>query len=192
MRKFWKVLKWILAVIAAFLVLDLAVILFFSFYRPPLQKADAIVVLGAAINTPASYNRSLEGLKLYQQGDAPVIVLTGGVDYPHSAPEAVYMQQVILDNATTVPNMLLDVNAKSTFENLQNTKTIDPTAKSIIIVSDGFHLARSVLTAKRLDFGPVYWASPTPAYYNWRELSYYYGREVVAMVDYLPKFVVGK
>ena len=192
MRKFWKIFRWVLAAAAAFLVLDIVVILFFSFYRPVIQKADAIVVLGAAINTPASYNRSLEGLRLYALSDAPVIVLSGGVDYPRSLPEAEYMQNVILHNVNAVPNMLLDPTSQSTFQNLQNTKKLLPGGKSIIIVSDSFHLARAVLTAKRLGFNRVTWDSPKPAYYDAKELLYYYGREVFAMVDYLPKFVFGR
>lgn len=181
-----------MAAAAVFFVLDVLVILFFSFYRPVIKKADAIVVLGAAINTPASYNRSLEGLKLYQAGDAPLIILAGGVDYPHSLPEAEYMQNVILHNVSVVPSMLLDTTSQSTFQNLQNTKKLISGGKSIIIVSDSFHLARAVLTAKRLGFNPVYWDSPKPIYYDARELLYYYGREVFAMVDYLPKFAFGK
>jgi len=155
------------------------------------QKADAIIVLGAAINTPSLYNRTLDGLKLYNQGWAPVMVLTGGVDYPKSIPEAVYMEKVILQNASTVPDLILEENANSTYQNIVNSKALIPQDKSIIIVSDSFHLARAVLMAKREGFDPVYWSSPNPAYYSKRELAYYYMREVLAMIDYLPKFILG-
>jgi len=191
MKKLWKIIKYLLYIIAGFLLVDLAVIVFFSVYRPVMQKADAIIVLGAAINTPALYNRTLEGLKLYNQGDSNVMVLSGGVDYPKSIPEAVYMQNVILQNASTVPDLVLDENAHSTYENLKNTRDKIGTRKSIIIVSDSFHLARAVLLAKRLGFGPVYWSSPSPGYYSADELAYYYLREVLAMIDYIPKFIFG-
>jgi uncharacterized SAM-binding protein YcdF (DUF218 family) len=207
MKKAWKIIKYLLYIIIGFLLLDLAVVVFFSVYRPPLQKAGAIVVLGAAINTPALYNRTLDGLKLYEQGYAPVMVLSGGVDYPKSIPEAVYMQNLIIaqwENQNPLPNpppkgegtklppMLLDENANSTYQNIVNSKALIPKDKSIIIVSDGFHLARAVLMAKREGFGPVYWSSPNPSYYSKGELAYYYAREVLAMIDYIPKFITGR
>jgi uncharacterized SAM-binding protein YcdF (DUF218 family) len=191
MKKFWKIIKYLLYIIIGFLLVDLAIIVFFSVYRPQLQKADAIIVLGAAINTPALYNRTLDGLKLYNQGDAKVLVLSGGVDYPRSMPEADYMKKVILQNASTVPNLILEPNSNSTYQNFVNSKALIPQVKSIIIVSDSFHLARAVLMAKREGFGPVYWSSPDPVYYNKAELSFYYLREVLAMIDYIPKFIFG-
>jgi uncharacterized SAM-binding protein YcdF (DUF218 family) len=191
MKKLWKIIKWVLVVVVGVLLIDAAVVVFFSVYRPPLQKADAIVVLGAAINTPALYNRTMDGLKLFNQGYAGEIVLTGGVDYPKSIPEAVYMENEILHTASTVPPMILDKEAHSTYENLQNTKNKIGADKSIIIVSDGFHLARAILVAERLGFKSVRWDSPNPGYYRPTELAYYYMREVLAMVDYIPKFIFG-
>lgn len=191
MKKLWKIIKYLLYIVISFLLIDLAVVVFFSVYRPVIQKADAIVILGAAINTPTLYNRTLEGLKLYNQGQSGALVLSGGVDYPKSITEAVYMQNVILQNASTVPVMILDEDAHSTYENLKNTKDKIGSHKSIIIVSDSFHLARAVLLAKRLGFGPIYWSSPSPRYYSAHELTYYYLREVLAMIDYIPKFIFG-
>lgn len=192
MRKFWKIVKVVGVIVIVIVIVDLATVIFFSFYRPVIQKADAVVILGAAINTPALYNRTLEGLRIYKEGDAPVLVLSGGVDYPKSISEAVYMQNVILQNVSVVPPMLLDNDAHSTFENLQNTQNLIGPGKSIIIVSDDFHLARAVLTAKRLGFTKIYWTSPKPTYYKNPELIFYYLREVVAMAAYVPKFVMGR
>ncbi len=191
MKKLLKILKYLAYTVISFLLIDLAVVVFFSVYRPPIQKADAIVVLGAAINTPALYNRTLEGLELYNQGKANVLVLTGGVDYPKSIPEAVYMQNVIRQNASTVPPLILEKNANSTYGNIVNSKVLIPGAKSLIIVSDDFHLARAVLMAKREGFGPIYWSSPNPFYYTKPELAFYFMREMFAMIDYIPKFIFG-
>jgi len=179
MKKVWKALKILILASAGILFLDLCIILFFSFYRPPIHKADAIVVLGAAINTPSLYNRSLQGLKLYEAGDAGVIVLSG------------YMQKVIKENASaTIPTILEDKSG-NTYENITNTKAILGNGKSLIVVSDDFHLARSSLLAMREGFWPVYWSSPKPYYYDNDELAFYYFREVFAMLDYLPKFIFG-
>jgi hypothetical protein len=152
----------------------------------------------------------MEGLKLFNKGYAGELVLSGGVDYTGSISEAVYMENEIIakwenqpvnphpiplpegeGDKTELPTMVLDENSHSTYENLQNTKTKIGSDKSIIIVSDGFHLARAVLVAERLGFKSILWDSPNPSYYRPTELAYYYMREVLAMIDYLPKFVFG-
>ena len=172
-------------------LVDATVVLFFGFFRPKVEKADAIVILGAAINTPALDNRSLEGLRLYERGMANELVLSGGVDYPKSMPEAEYMKKVILQNTSSSPEIILDPDSHSTYENLKNTKSLIGSGKSIIIVSDEYHLARGVLIAKRMGFGPIYWSSPKAAHYKTSEMAFYYMREVMAMISYIPKFLFG-
>lgn len=217
----WKIYKYLAICAVTALIVDLALIFSFVVYRPAIKKADAIIVLGAAISTPAATQRSLQGLKLYNQGDAPEIILSGGQDYPKSVSEAQYMANVItkavngsstlsvasdatsppsaaakamadMEGEKALPPMILEDQSHSTFENLANSKKLAPNVKSLIIVSDEFHIARAVLVAKREGFGPVYWSSPASSYYSPSELAFYYLREALAMVDYLPKFVLGK
>ena len=188
-RKVWKIVKYLAYVaLGVFAAVFLAIFIFGQTGRLPSRPVDAIVVLGAAVNTPAIYNRSLQGLKLYEAGDAPLIVLSGGVDYPGAISEAEYMRRVV-DSLASVPVFLtLEDQSHSTFENLQNTRDKIGRGKSLIIVSDRFHLARAVLTAKVLGFGPVYWSSPEPNNF----VLFYYLRETAAMFSYIPKFVTGK
>ena len=153
------------------------------------KKADAIIILGAAINSPALYNRTLEGLDLYKKGKADVLVLSGGRISTQDISEAGYMKKVILKNSPETTNFLLDEKSNNTEENLRNTKKLIPNAKSVIIVSDEFHLARGAALALRNGFYPVYVSSPKPDYYNKSELAWYYFREIVAMVAYIPAFV---
>jgi uncharacterized SAM-binding protein YcdF (DUF218 family) len=192
MKVVWKIYKILAVTVVTVLVIDLAAVMFFSFYRPQIQKADAIVILGAAINTPALYNRSLEGLRLYEAGKANTIVVSGGQDFSGAQTESAYMQEVLEANSRQPVPIILEDQSHSTYDNIKNTKQkLGGQAGSLIIVSDDFHLARAVLIAKRLGFGPVYWSSPKPVYYKNFELAYYYFREVFAMLDYLPKFVFG-
>jgi len=191
MSKFWKIIKWPLVIVVAFFVIDAAVITFFSFYRPQIQKADDIVVLGAAIYTPSLYNRSLEGLRLYQAGDAREVVVSGGRISDKDISEAHYMQKVIEANSSTTVPIIIEDQSHSTYDNFKNTKEKIGTGKSVIVVSDSFHLARGVLMAEREGFHVVYWSAPEPYYYNKKELLRYYLREIVAMVDYIPKFIWG-
>ncbi len=189
MRKFWKICKIIFMAVLILFALDVAIVLFFGFYRPPIKKADAIVILGAAINTPALYNRSLQGLKLYEQGDAGVLVLSGGRISDKDISEAGYMQKVISQNSSSSAPTIIEDQSHSTYDNIANTKAKLGSHKSLIIVSDSFHLARASLLALREGFYPVYWSSPNPTYYSPDELAFYYLREVFAMLDYIPKFI---
>ena len=191
MKKLLKICKYFAFTVLAILLADVVIVVFFSIYRPPVRKADAIVVLGAAINTKEIYYRSLQGLKLYQAADAPVIVLSGGQDFPKAPTEAGFMQKVIDANSTASVNLILENQSHSTYDNIKNTKNIIGAGKSVIIVSDGYHLARGVLMAKREGFNVVYWSSPNPSYYKPSELAYYYGREFLAMISYIPKFIFG-
>lgn len=190
-NRMWKIYKGIAIAVFTLLLLDLVVVLFFGFYRPQIKPADAIVVLGAAINTPAIHNRSLQGLKIYEEGGAKIMVLSGGRISDKDISEAGYMRKLIEKNSTQPVPLILEENSHSTYENLNNTKAKIGSGKSLIVVSDSYHLARAVIMAKRAGFGPVYWSSPDPKYYKNSELAFYYLRELVAMFAYLPKFVFG-
>lgn len=193
MKKLWKILKYLGVIALIIIALDAATVLAFAHFRPPINKADAIIVLGAAINTPALYNRSIQALTLYQQGKGDVLVLSGGRISDKDISEAHYMRNVILANSLgQPPKMLLEENSHTTYENIKNSKIALPGAKSVIVVSDDFHLARAALTAIRAGFYPVYWSSPPPNYYSDKDLLYYYFREMAAMLDYLPKFILNK
>jgi uncharacterized SAM-binding protein YcdF (DUF218 family) len=191
MQKIWKILKGLFILAVIIFIADFLVVVGVGAYQPEIKKADAIIILGAAINTPALYNRSLQGLKLYQEGKADMLVLSGGKISDADISEAQYMQKVILANGSTTPPMILEQESHSTFENIENSKKLIPNARSVIVVSDTYHLARGVAMAKAAGFDKVYWSSPNSTkYYPTGELLYHYFREAVAMVAYVPKFLV--
>ena len=90
-----------------------------------------------------------------------------------------------------VLNIILEQNSQSTFENIADSKKLIPSAKSVIIVSDTYHLARGVITAKLAGFSPVYWSAPeVSGEYSSADLVFHYLREAAALIDYVPKFVL--
>ncbi len=187
-KKALRVLTWAAAFILA---ADIAFVLAMSWYQPPTRPADAAVVLGAAIGTPALRNRTLVALELYNRGLVKEIVLSGGRVRAEDISEAGYSQKVILKNSSTTPPLLLDEDSGTTYENLRNTKRLLGGTESIIVVSDRFHLARAYLVARRAGFSDVQWAGPAPYYYGSSELAYYYAREMVALLWYAPRLVIG-
>jgi vancomycin permeability regulator SanA len=187
-----RILYKIFLIVVVVGVLDIGVVFGFATYRPGLpEKVDAVVVLGAAIYSPAIINRTLTALDLYKQGKVDVMVLSGGKIADRDISEAGYMKKVIDKNSEGSVSVLIDDKSSSTYENIHNTRSLLPEAKSLIIVSDSFHLARAVILAKRAGFKNVYWASPDQGYYSVDDKRYYYFREFLAMIWYLPKFLFG-
>jgi uncharacterized SAM-binding protein YcdF (DUF218 family) len=191
MKWFKRVIKLIVIVFVILAVADIALVFGIAHYRRNIPKTDAVVVLGAAIYTPALYNRTLEGLKLYQDGKAEQMVLSGGRIASADISEAQYMEKVLKANVNPAPKYILEEQSHTTYENIHNSRQKLDGKLSIIIVSDEFHLARAVLIAKREGFANVYWSAPQPTYYSPNELRFYYARELLAMFSYLPKFISG-
>ncbi|MCL5009313.1 MAG: YdcF family protein [Patescibacteria group bacterium] len=191
MKKAWRIFRiFILAAGGVFLA-SLLFVVIFGQTKPRISRADAVIILGAAINTPALYNRSLEGLRVYNSGEADLMILSGGRVSDQDISEAGYMKKVILKNSTTTPPLLLEEGSRTTYENLENTKALAPGVKSLVVVSDRFHLARAVLVARAAGFSPVYWSAPDPGYYPPHELAFYYFREAVALLAYAPRLLFG-
>ncbi len=186
-----KVFRYLIIALVLFVVANAALIWGIAHERPDIPHADAIIILGAAINTPALTNRTLEGLELYEQGKADVLVLSGGKISDADISEAEFMEKVIKKNATKKVNYILEEDSHNTYDNIRNSKAKLGDKESVVIVSDAFHLARAVLMAKRAGFETVYWSAPSSGYYQRPELRYYYFREFFAMINYLPKFILG-
>lgn len=175
------------------LALDLGTVIWFGLHHPTVSKADAAIVLGAKVGTPAFTHRALMGLKYFQEGKTTKLVLSGGRGPDEPVSEAEAMRTIIEHHVAKLngkmPEIVLDTASANTVQNIDNSKALIPEAKSVIIISDCFHVARSVLIAKRAGFQRVYWDSPTPDYYSTPHLIYYYLREVVAMIVSLPSFL---
>jgi uncharacterized SAM-binding protein YcdF (DUF218 family) len=109
---------------------------------PP--KADAIVVLGCAPS--ARLRRRVErGARLYHQGAAPVLLLSGGGSGPE--PEAEIMRRIAL--ATGVPQaaLLTEPHSRDTLGNARETARLLRVhgLRSVVLVSDRTHLLRAAL-----------------------------------------------
>ena len=148
-RKILKILAW---AIVGVLILDAFLVASFAVFSSQYEKADAIVVMGAAINSPALYYRSLAALDLYRADYAPVLVLSGGRISDKDITEATYMQRAIQSKSEKPLNLILEEDSHNTYENLKNTRERLGEGKTIIIVTDKYHLARSVIMAKALGF----------------------------------------
>ncbi|ARU05104.1 hypothetical protein CCO03_10750 [Comamonas serinivorans] len=129
------------------------------------QAADAIVVLGAAVQghgpSPVFAARIDHGVQLYQRGVAPLLVFTGGSS-GQGLSEAQVAQQHALAQGVPPAVMRVETQSRTTADNLRLAKPLLQAAgaQRILLVSDPLHMRRAVTLARRLglDAHPA----PTP------------------------------
>ncbi|GAC1412543.1 MAG: hypothetical protein NVSMB66_1800 [Candidatus Doudnabacteria bacterium] len=163
-------------------------------YRPNLPShADALLVLGAKVNrdnspSPPLYQRTAEAASLYTQNKADYIITTGGVGLG-SISEAKIGEKVAEQKGVPKDKILTDTKSHNTFQNVEEGKKLaqQKNIKSVIVVSDRFHVARGVLLAKYFGFDPVYWDFPENNYYSKGPLLRNYAVEALAILFYVPK-----
>ncbi len=145
------------------------------------QATDAIVVLGAAQYdgrpSPVLESRLDHALVLYQQGLAPIIVLTGGVGTGDTTSEALVGKRYLESHNIPAADLKVLPEGRSTLSSMEalNHWRAREGLETVTLVSDPFHMARLRLEANRLDM--VAYTSPTrtsPISESLRsELAYY-------------------
>ena len=134
-------------------------------YFPPeeIPNTEAIVVLGGStrpVSPPrmmADMNehgdRLLYAAKLYQEGKAPLIILSGGrIDwYGNSQSEAADMSEILQIMGVPQEAMIGEPNSLNTYQNALYTKKIleEKGIKQVILITSAFHMPRSVLIFRR-------------------------------------------
>ena len=126
-------------------------------------KADAIVILGGATRSQEPPriipdmsergDRLLYGVKLYKDGAAPYILLTGGrIDwYGGSSSEAEDMATLVEIMGVPGEDLLLESRSLTTYENAVYTKEILDlrNINKIILVTSAAHMPRSMAIFKK-------------------------------------------
>ena len=161
-----RALRWIgrLAVIAAILYGVLLGWVYRISRQDQRERADAIVVLGAAQYngrpSPVLKARLDHALELYREGLAPVVVVTGGIGDGDRVSEATvghkYLRAHMPDSA-----LIVRPDGRTTAESMSSVATWmeGREVARILLVSDPFHMARLRLEARHARLTPF--VSPT-------------------------------
>ena len=134
---------------------------------PDPGKADAIVVLGGGGEWPrgelssTALHRTLGGVRLYREGLAPLLVLSGSQGrFPPSQAE----RRRLLASMCGVPGeaILTDERAYTTEQEAQRVAALlrPRGARSILLVTDPYHMQRARRLFERAGFA----VRPAPAY----------------------------
>jgi uncharacterized SAM-binding protein YcdF (DUF218 family) len=130
------------------------------------RAVDAIVVMGAAqydgrpsLQLQARLDHVLE---LWAAGYADTVVVTGGKLPGDRFTEAQASAEYLIEHGVPDASIVREDVGRSSYESLQGVAAaLSPLGKrSVLIVSDPFHLLRSRLSAEEL--GLVAYVSPTP------------------------------
>ncbi|CAM4285814.1 YdcF family protein [Paenibacillus alkaliterrae] len=125
----------------------------------PLLKADAGIVLGAAlwndVPSPALKERLDFALHLYEVGIVDKLILSGGLGANGSTKtEAAGMRDYLVMKGISADKLLLESDATSTYENLRFSQKIANEKKlsKLVVITHDYHAARAKEVAKQLDF----------------------------------------
>ncbi len=193
-RKWWK---WAIGiVIAAWLIGVIAIGEYGRVDRA--QRADVIVVLGSKVYPggkpgPSLTRRSRWAAEMYRHGYAPVIICSGGLGQnpPTEAEAACRLAQSLGVPGSAI---ILETQAHSTEETSLYVAEIMRGRgwRSAVVVSDGYHLARTAMLFERA--GVTIYPSPAQQLagpMNPLERFVRENRELIAIVWYWFKTFLG-
>lgn len=163
-----------------------------------LPKTEVIVVLGARVldgglpSVPLK-RRVAHAAELIQKGHSRFLLLTGGTG-KHPPSEAVVMRRLAESYGIATSQIILDETASSTLQNAAACARImkKNSWSSATIVTDGFHLKRSLLAFRHFGISAI-GSSPADrdrdrAGWRW---WYQRGKEALALVWYLFRIKLG-
>ena len=164
-RRIVRIILLGVAVLFIWLVVVGAVIWNFS-DEDNVENSDCIIVLGAAAYgdkpSPVFEERIKHAIALFQKGDAPIIIFTGGRGAGASHAESEVGASYAVAKGVNRATILIEKQSRTTNQNLTEAKNLMDSAgmKSAIIVSDPLHLKRASIMAD--DIGILAVTSPTP------------------------------
>lgn len=133
--------------------------------RDSAQKANAIVVLGAAQYagrpSPVLEARLDHAIRLYRRGIAPLLIFTGGKAEGDITSEAETSARYARRNGVPNSAIILESESRSTTEQMHAVARMARTRNytGVVLVSDRFHMLRLLLTAWKLNL--TAYGSPT-------------------------------
>lgn len=152
----------------------------------PDQNADYVIVLGAQVKgTSPSYNlkRRLDVAYEYlEKNPETKVILSGGQGKGEDITEAQAMSTYLEEKGISKDRMLLENQSVNTYENIKYSKQLINSKKSsVIIVTNDFHVFRSVRIAKKQGIKYVQGLGATT---HWYTVPNLYLREGFAVVKY--------
>jgi uncharacterized SAM-binding protein YcdF (DUF218 family) len=191
--------KRLIKILAAVVVVLLLIVgfLFFNILRTgaldSAERADAIAVLGAAQYagkpSPVFEARLDHAADLYKKGLAPFVITTGGVFTGEKTSEGEVGKDYLIQLGIPTDKIFADTTSLTTAQNINRIAEISEEHgfKKLIIVSDPFHMYRSLRIAA--SYGLSALPSPTrtsPILKNsWEEFKFTFREMGLVILNFL-------
>jgi uncharacterized SAM-binding protein YcdF (DUF218 family) len=139
--------------------------IYFYSFKSSNEKADAAIVLGAAVwdgnPSPVFEERIKHAIKLYNSGQVNKLVFTGGIGDGDSKSEAAVAKEYAIKHGVSSQAVIVEEQSKFTFENLHfaSQQVVVNQIDFVLLVSDPLHMKRSMMIAE--DIGMRAAPSPT-------------------------------
>ena len=145
-------------------------------------RADCIMVLGAGLwnsTTPSPMlgDRLRRGVELYELGVAPKMIMSGDHGQ-RNYDEVSVMRNFAINKGVPSSDIFMDHAGFSTYESMYRAKYIFG-AKSIVIVTQGFHIERALYIAEKLGLEAY---GVTSDLQDYGGIAYNQARDVLARV----------
>ncbi len=189
MLKLFKIIKYILFTGILVCVITATVIIWDGLHDN-IHQNDAIVILGNKVEltgkpSPRLLSRLEKGFELYQNKTAPLIIVTGGTGV-EGFDEAKVMKQYLVDKGVPEDVVFVDSQGVDTFSSAKNIQKIvkERNIKSVLVVSNYYHISRTVFAFKENNILEVYSAHAN--FFEWRDM-FSIPREVLVFYFYIWK-----
>lgn len=183
LKKYKRILISVVLIgIAALLSIYLAILFYASTSKP--VKSDVMIVLGCQIRqeTPSLMleYRLEKALELYKNNYAGNIIVSGGQGKDEITSESNVMKMWLVSHGVDSSKIIEESRSTSTFENLSFSKKLmeENKLKTAIIVTNDFHVFRSLMVAHRLEIKASAATAPTVWYLKLR----YHAREILSVI----------
>ena len=175
----------LIALLVYFIICN--VIIFIYANQKPAANADTLVVLGSqVVGTPAQVpptlqNRLDAAFDYLQSNPNTKVVVCGGQGSDESATEASVMADYLVKKGIDSSRVHLEDRSKRTAQQFVYANQVLPLGKTVVVTND-FHILRSIMLAKRSGINDITGLSAPIAYNNFDK---YYAmiREPLALLN---------
>jgi vancomycin permeability regulator SanA len=137
-------------------------------------NADVAVILGSKVNEDGTWSERLQkrvecGMNLYQTGRVKKIIVSGGF-VSEGFFEGDKMHDYLIAKGIPDSVIVVDNKGNNTELTVKNTLALQQKMnfKSVIVVSQYFHLTRTKMLFRKYGFANV--SSVSPNYFEWRDI----------------------
>ncbi len=173
----------ILLLIPIFYVVIMHSLMVHTAKKTPPEDVGYLIVLGAKLNgdvmSLSLYYRVIEALNYLKDNEDTKVIVSGGQGEGEWISEAEAMARYFREEGIANERIIIEDLSTTTFENFSFSRDIlGNEVKEVVVVTNDFHLFRSLVIARRLGFEPYPLAAETP----WIVRGKLWAREYIAII----------